>query len=148
MKNEPPSPALRLSELDRLAALGKALSSPARLRILALLREQPLCVCQIRTVLGLAPSTVSTHLRELHHTGLLTERKDGKWVEYGVSEHPAARDWLATLWSRLENDRQIRRDRRIAAAVARLDKEDVIAAGTDLARLGIPSIEEGSRIDD
>ena len=48
----------------------KALAHPGRLRILAMLRGGPLCVCQMTAVLKLAPSTVSAHLSELRSAGL------------------------------------------------------------------------------
>ncbi len=49
------------NQVDRYKALGH----PVRLRILAMLRDGGLCVCQITAVLGLASSTVSAHLAEL-----------------------------------------------------------------------------------
>ena len=60
--------------LDTLEAVGGALGHNDRLRILALLREGDLYVCQIRTVLGLASSTVSAHLAILRRSGLVAEQ--------------------------------------------------------------------------
>jgi len=60
----------------------KALGHPARLRLVAMLRPGPLCVCQMTAVLALAPSTVSAHLLELRRAGLVSEEKRGKWVAY------------------------------------------------------------------
>ena len=68
------------SNLESSVATARALGHPARLRTIAMLRSGELCVCQITEVLGLAPSTVSAHLKELKQAGLITERKDGKWV--------------------------------------------------------------------
>lgn len=60
----------------------KALSDIQRLRILMLLRQGELCVCQIIEVLRLAPSTVSKHLSLLNDAGLLNCRKDGRWAYF------------------------------------------------------------------
>ncbi|MBI1751130.1 MAG: winged helix-turn-helix transcriptional regulator [Acidobacteria bacterium] len=76
----------------------KALAHPARLRILALLQGGELCVCEVAEVLGLAASTVSEHLTGLRRTGLVRERKVGRWVHVALSEAAAARPVLEALW--------------------------------------------------
>ena len=76
----------------------KALAHPVRLRILALLREGELCVCEVAEVLGLAPSTVSEHLTDLRRTGLVRERKVGRWVHVALSDQAPARPVLDSLW--------------------------------------------------
>ncbi len=76
----------------------KALAHPVRLRILALLQGGELCVCEVAEVLGLAPSTVSEHLTGLRRTGLVRERKVGRWVHVALSDETAALSLLDTLW--------------------------------------------------
>lgn len=71
--------------MDALVDLFKALSHPIRLRILALLHDGEHCVCQITETLDLAASTASEHLGELKRAGLLSERKEGRWVFYGLA---------------------------------------------------------------
>jgi len=73
---------LSAPSLDQAVQAAKAVAHPARLRLLAMLRHGPLCVCQMTAVLDLAPSTVSAHLRDLRRGGLVDEEKRGKWVEY------------------------------------------------------------------
>lgn len=68
----------------------KALSDMQRLRILAMLDRGELCVCQIVTVLGLAPSTVSKHLSLLSEADLVVSRKDGRWAYYSLPKGDAA----------------------------------------------------------
>lgn len=78
----------------------KAAGDPTRTRILKLLEGGGLCVCQVQAVLGLAPSTVSKHLSILKLAGLVEDRRDGKWIEYALSQqerHPFARPLLAML---------------------------------------------------
>lgn len=60
----------------------KTLGNPVRLRILRLLCGGPLYVCEIATILDLAPSTVSEHLSCLRRCGLVDERKEGRWVQF------------------------------------------------------------------
>lgn len=64
--------------------LFKALSDRSRLRIVKMLEVKPMCVCEITSVLGLAPSTVSKHLSLLEEAGLVEAIKDGKWVNYAL----------------------------------------------------------------
>ena len=67
----------------------KALSDPNRLRIIRMLKEGPLCVCEITSLLKLAASTVSKHLSILKESGFLLEFKDGKWVNYMINTRSA-----------------------------------------------------------
>ncbi|WLT31379.1 metalloregulator ArsR/SmtB family transcription factor [Geothrix sp. PMB-07] len=76
----------------------KVLAHPVRLRILALLQGGELCVCEVAEVLGLASSTVSEHLTGLRRTGLVRERKVGRWVHVALSEVATARPMLEALW--------------------------------------------------
>ena len=64
----------------QLAALAKALGHPARVRIVRLLGQRASCVTgELAPELGLAPSTVSEHLRILRDAGLInTETADGR----------------------------------------------------------------------
>lgn len=55
-------------EIFEIAA--KAVADPTRIRILKLLQGGEVCVCQLTTVLGLAPATVSKHLSVLKGAGL------------------------------------------------------------------------------
>jgi len=68
--------------LDKLVKILKALGDKNRLRIVKMLQQKELCVCEITAVLRLATSTVSNHLSILKDAGIIEDRKDGKWVEY------------------------------------------------------------------
>lgn len=70
--------------LRDLAALGQALSDETRLRILKLLAQRELCVCELEAVLGMTQSRVSTNLAVLRNAGLVRDRRDGKWVFYSL----------------------------------------------------------------
>jgi ArsR family transcriptional regulator len=70
---------------DELEDLFKALADKTRLRILALLGNNEVCVCHIHDSLGLPQPTVSRHLAYLRKSGLVAVRRDGVWMHYRVS---------------------------------------------------------------
>ena len=74
-----------LAAVDELEDLFKALADKTRLRILALLGNNEVCVCHIHDSLGLPQPTVSRHLAYLRRTGLVDARRDGVWMHYRVS---------------------------------------------------------------
>jgi DNA-binding transcriptional ArsR family regulator len=63
----------------------KALADENRLRLLLLLREQELFVCQIMAVTGISQPLVSRNLALLEREGLLAYRRDGKQVFYRLN---------------------------------------------------------------
>ncbi|MFK4766132.1 ArsR/SmtB family transcription factor [Desulfobaculum sp. SPO524] len=63
----------------------KALADPSRVKIIKMLQHRSdMCVCELRSALGLAQPTVSKHLKVLEGAGLLTRKKDGQWVNYAL----------------------------------------------------------------
>lgn len=72
--------------------LFKGLGEPVRLRIVVLLLEQELCVCDLMAVLKQPQSTVSRHMARLKAAGLVTDRRKGKWVHYRLASGPAVSD--------------------------------------------------------
>jgi ArsR family transcriptional regulator len=75
----------------------KALGDSNRLRIVRMLQQRELCMCEIRSVLKLSNSTVSEHLSILKEAGLIIDRKDGKWVNYRLSEGQSNSAIIAVL---------------------------------------------------
>jgi DNA-binding transcriptional ArsR family regulator len=71
---------------DSEADIFNAAADPCRIRILKLLREGELCVCEIMTALNRPQSSTSHHLSILKDAGLIKERKDGKWSRYRLSD--------------------------------------------------------------
>lgn len=61
------------------------LDDPTRLKILRLLLEQELCVCQLVELLRLPQPTVSQHLGKLRMARLVNERKSAQWVYYSAN---------------------------------------------------------------
>lgn len=71
--------------MKKTAQMIKALSDETRLRILSLLMEGELCVCDLMTVLRLPQSTVSRHLSYLRNTGWVVDRREGVWIFYSLA---------------------------------------------------------------
>ncbi len=73
-------------DLPDYAALFKALSEPARLRIIHCLHQRgELCVCDLVAALALPQSAVSRHLAYLRNQGLVTARRSGTWMYYQLA---------------------------------------------------------------
>lgn len=72
--------------MNDLVVLFKALSDETRLRILKLLEDGELCVCDIAAALGIVQPQVSFHLKILKDTRLLKDRRQGKWIHYKIND--------------------------------------------------------------
>jgi len=72
--------------MKRQARLFKALADETRLQILWLLMgEEELCVCDIMRTLGITQSKASRHLRYLFNVGLVSDRREGVWMNYRLA---------------------------------------------------------------
>ena len=88
----------------------KALSDTNRVKIIKMLQQRVLCVCEMRAALNIAQPTVSKHLKLLEDSGLVTSEKNGLWVNYRLtdgSNSPYAATVLGNLRHWLNEDRQI-----------------------------------------
>ena len=74
--------ALTSSNLARTARLCRALSDENRLRIVGMLTSGERCVCELTAALDLGQSLLSHHLKTLKDAGLVTDRREGRWVYY------------------------------------------------------------------
>lgn len=64
----------------------KALSDATRLRIVLLLTERDLCVCELVFILNMEQSRVSHHLRILRDAALVEDVREGRWMIYRIPE--------------------------------------------------------------
>ena len=62
-----------------------ALSDPLRLRVLELLQERELCVCELCAALNVSQSKLSFHLKTLKEAALVNPRQEGRWVYYSLN---------------------------------------------------------------
>jgi DNA-binding transcriptional ArsR family regulator len=74
----------------RLAETFKALSDPTRVRIVSLLAEAELCVCDLATALGMSQSAVSHQLRTLRDLKLVRWRREGRQIFYTLDDEHVA----------------------------------------------------------
>ncbi len=89
----------------------KALSDPNRVKLLKMLQERVMCVCEIQAALEIAQPTVSKHLKILEDAGLVGRAKDGLWVNYSLSNgsrSPYAASLLGNLRHWLNDAPEIR----------------------------------------
>ena len=94
--------SLSEERVERLVALGRALSDPIRVRMLGMMAEgrgccalpdrgvpagdqdKGICVCEFEDYFGMGQSKVSYHVRKLKDAGLVREEKRGKWSFYSL----------------------------------------------------------------
>ena len=69
--------------------LFRAFADETRLRLLNLLLERELCVCELCELLDIVQPKISRHLAYLRRAGLVTVRQEGKWKYYAVLKRPA-----------------------------------------------------------
>ena len=90
--------------VERLVALGRALSDPIRVRMLGIMAEgrsccdlpdlgapvdegsPGICVCEFEDYFGMGQSKVSYHVRKLKEAGIVREEKRGKWSFYSLDQ--------------------------------------------------------------
>ncbi len=72
--------------IDTKTRLLKSLANETRLKMLRLLNEREMCVCELTVALDLTQPTASHNLNILENMKLIRDRKEGKWVFYSVSK--------------------------------------------------------------
>jgi ArsR family transcriptional regulator len=76
---------LAISSLKSNAKTFKALSDETRLHILSLLREGEKCACVLLEELNISQPTLSHHMRVLVESGIVSPRREGKWIHYSIN---------------------------------------------------------------
>jgi ArsR family transcriptional regulator len=85
----------------------KALSDPNRVKIIKLLQQRSMCVCELTAALRVAQPTASKHLKILEEAGLVGFHKEGLWAIYHLADgaaNPYAASLLGNLRHWLEQD--------------------------------------------
>ena len=90
-----------------------ALADRTRLRLLNLMGTDEVCVCFFVEILDELQPKISRHLAYLRRAGLVTARREGKWMHYRVAEpaDPHAARVLKEVMAWLAEDREMQRDR-------------------------------------
>ena len=84
----------------RVARWFHALSDETRLQLLDCISECEQCVCDLTNLLKTGQSRLSFHLKILKDAGILTDRREGRWVYYSLN--PEAIEGLAQFVSELK----------------------------------------------
>ena len=95
-----------------LLGIAKVLGDPTRVRVVAVLRYGELCVCELVDALGISQSSLSSHLQICRQAGVLTTRKESRWIYYSLSIRYS--QLIKSIFSelQLDSDEQLRRDAR------------------------------------
>ncbi len=99
--------------------LFKALADCTRLRLINLIGEDEVCVCFFVEVLKLNQPKISRHLAYLRKAGVVSARREGKWMHYRIVEPPDshAANIFREVRSSLGNDPAMQRDRQRLAKI-------------------------------
>ena len=86
----------------------KAAADGTRVKILKMLQQRKLCVCEMQSVLGISQPSVSRHLRLLEDADLVRSEKDGMWNNFRLARpeegNPYSRVILDHLQQWLQDD--------------------------------------------
>lgn len=96
----------------------KALSDETRLRILNILRDGPLCVCEIEAILEISQSNASRHLSKLTNANLVNYYKEAKFIYYKL-DHETLNQYSFIqniLDNELDKDKKLKYDYEILKA--------------------------------
>ena len=98
--------------MQKITETFKVLSDESRLRILMLLQERELCVCQIMAVLNISQPLISRNLSLLSRAGFLDARREGKLMFYRKKKSLTKRNSLiiSLLKELSEGDKTLTKD--------------------------------------
>jgi ArsR family transcriptional regulator, arsenate/arsenite/antimonite-responsive transcriptional repressor len=90
----------------------QALGDTTRLRLLNLMGDQEICVCYLVEILGGPQSKISRHLAYLRSAGMVSARRDGKWMHYRIStpSHAGAAQILRQTLAALKDEKAMQAD--------------------------------------
>ncbi len=87
---------ITISPDERLSRIFRAISTPARLRILAAIGNDEACVCHLEALLDLRQAYISQQLMEMRDADLVDTRRDGRYIFYRLTE-PQLLDMLMNI---------------------------------------------------
>lgn len=104
--------------MSAIVTIFKALADDTRVRVLKLLGNGELCVCEIAAALGMEQPRLSFHLRILKEAGIIVDRRQERWVLYRLNDNDM---FLRFLFLAIQE--------KISPQQARLDLERLTAFG-------------------
>jgi ArsR family transcriptional regulator len=103
--------------MKNIVAFAQALADETRWRIVQLILDAPMCVCELADILKMPQSSVSSHVQVIKKAGMLDSERCEKWIYYRVTANH--RHLLQTLAEFFEvfpaNDAVLKADARNAA---------------------------------
>ncbi|HCP08854.1 MAG TPA: transcriptional regulator [Candidatus Moranbacteria bacterium] len=73
-----------IKDVSKTYVFLRAIADPNRLKILCVLQGGPKCVCEIVPMVGISDKLASHHLKQLKKAGILTEKREGNFIRYGL----------------------------------------------------------------
>jgi ArsR family transcriptional regulator len=108
----------RTAKAFDMAKLFAALADRTRLRLLNLMDGREVCVCYFAEILKLGQPKISRHLASLRNAGIVTARREGKWMHYSIERRGDERA-IAVLDATLQS---LKGDQEMKSDLARLGK--------------------------
>lgn len=98
----------------------KILADRNRLRILMLLLEQKMCVCELSHIIGIAGPSISRHVKKIQEAEIICGEKDGLWTNYFICNNETFKSVFGPVAEALKYDEQILEDQK---KIPSLDRE-------------------------
>ena len=111
--------------MKKITNIFKALSDDTRLRVVKLLQERELCVCELMQVLDMSQPRISRHLSVLKNAGLVNDRREGKWIHYSLRKETQGKEikiFLDAMVVMANDDAIIRADKKNLKKAIRLSE--------------------------
>lgn len=92
----------------------KGLANETRLKIVCLLIENELCVCELMEVLGMNQSCISNHIKILRSLGIIEAKREGKWIFYSIPKNKMDKstyEIIQSIMKKLEKEKKLRREK-------------------------------------
>ncbi len=124
----------------------QALGDNTRLRLLNLMGDQEICVCYFVEILGVPQSKISRHLAYLRSAGMVSTRREGKWMHYRIATpaNPGAANILQQTLTWLRADKAMQTDTARLKKACRTPAKYVLIDGAPApVRLGKSCCEVG-----
>jgi ArsR family transcriptional regulator len=90
----------------------KCLADANRLRIIKLLEQKPMCVCELASILEITQPAVSKHLKKLKNAEIILSEQNGLWTDYSVDKKSFIFEFLdkQAFYSILGSDEIVKKD--------------------------------------
>ncbi|MCP4481764.1 MAG: winged helix-turn-helix transcriptional regulator [bacterium] len=110
--------------MDHIEKFLKAISDKNRIRIIKLLENNPMCVCELAAILETTQPNVSKHLKKLKNIGIIGSEQNGFWTNYFLiqQDNLNLKIILNNISNFLKNDKVIKEDLK---KYLKIDRKDI-----------------------